>query len=68
MSVRASAGGGREGPPGPVGAAGALAAAVTKAISAKGRRPVAVNTLLYDWPAITLVSCLYGNLESICNF
>jgi hypothetical protein len=35
------------GPPGPVGAAGAPAADVTKAISAKGRRPVAANTLLY---------------------
>ena len=30
-----------------VGAAGALAVAVTKAISAKGRRPAAANTLLY---------------------
>ena len=36
------------GPSGPVGAAGALAAAVTKAISAKGRRPAAANTLLYE--------------------
>ena len=31
-----------------VGAAGASAAAVTKAISAKGRRPAAANTLLSD--------------------
>ncbi len=34
------------GPPGPVGAADAPADAVTKAILAKGRRPVAANTLL----------------------
>ncbi len=36
------------GPSGSVGAAGALAAAVTKAISAKGRRPAAANTLLSE--------------------
>ncbi len=42
------------GPLGPVGEAGATAAAVTKAILAKGRRPVAANTLLYDVDCLLL--------------
>ena len=37
--------------------AGALAAAVTKAISVKGRRPLAENTLLCVEPAPLLMSC-----------
>ena len=44
-------------PTGPPGAAGALAAAVTKAIYAKGRRPAAANTLLSE-AACTKISII----------
>ena len=66
VCVRAAAeGGGREGPPGPIGAAGALAAAVPKAISAKGRRPVAANTLLYEERRLILLQRINAIIRCI---
>ena len=53
------------GPPGPVDAAVALAASVTKAISAKGRRPAAANTLLSEVQIFLLSSILFAFRKSV---